>query len=547
MLWQELEYYHKSGAYPFHMPGHKRVIKEEFPPYLQEWFRLDITEIPHFDNLHQATGILRQAMDRAAQLYKAERTYFLVNGSTCGILAALSAALPKGGKLLMSRSSHKSAYHAVLLRDLEPVYLEARKMDGLHLDAGITLQQVEDAVKMHPGIQAVFLTSPTYEGISSPIREIHAFLQEKGIPLIVDAAHGAHFGMADYLPENAVEAGADLVIHSLHKTLPAPTQTALLHHQGTLVSREKLENFLQIYETSSPSYPLMAAMEQCVAYLQEAGEAPWKRFYSMREQLSRQLQDLQVIGIFDYFSYQQFSAPQCPSPQPELCKMAIYIKQEKRGGWEQPDTNATEWLFTQLGETYHLQPEFVLPGYVLLFFTVFDEPEGYERLNEALHALDAQLAQQSTCQNANPSTSSNANSSTCHNANSSTSSNASPSQSVAKGLERSDVLEQMQESDRSPSVAPSLPIAPQKLRMSEAYEGEGEWLPFEAAVGRVSAGFVSIYPPGQPILVPGEFVTAEIAAQLQILQKRGFEIHGLKTAEGDCHNCSNKLYILKTI
>ena len=220
---QALEAYGKSDVYPFHMPGHKRN-----PLPFPEVYGIDITEIDGFDNLHHAEGILKEAQQRAADLYGSAHCYYLVNGSTCGILASICAAVKKRGRILAARNSHKAVYHALFLSELTAEYLYPAVTE-CGIQGQITPRQVEDALKKDPETSAVVITSPTYEGVISDIEGIAKVAHVHGIPLIVDSAHGAHLGFGGEFPQNAVRLGADAVIESLHKTLPSFTQTALLH------------------------------------------------------------------------------------------------------------------------------------------------------------------------------------------------------------------------------------------------------------------------------------------------------------------------------
>ena len=239
-LIRQLELYRDSGYYPFHMPGHKRQAVTEYlsNPYLE-----DITEITDFDNLHHAEGILKEAQEYAGKIFRTYKSYFLIHGSTAGILAAVSACTQQGGRILMARNCHKAAYHAVYLRDLKPVYLYPSWNETLGLNGGIDPKDVEDELRIHKDIQAVLVTSPTYDGVVSDIKKIAGSVHKYGIPLIVDEAHGAHFGFHPYFPENALKKGADVVIHSLHKTLPSLTQTALLHINGTIADRDRIRMY----------------------------------------------------------------------------------------------------------------------------------------------------------------------------------------------------------------------------------------------------------------------------------------------------------------
>ncbi|MCI9144521.1 MAG: amino acid decarboxylase, partial [Lachnospiraceae bacterium] len=257
-LFEKLAAYSEKGIYPCHMPGHKRRGWGKLP---EELYEIDITEIEGFDNLHQPEEILLELQREAARLYGAEESYYLVNGSTGGILSAVSCAVPFGGHILMARNCHKSAYHAAYLRHLQMEFLYPGILSEYGITDAVSALEVGEALERTPDIDAVLIVSPTYEGRIADVAAIAGVAHEKGIPLIVDEAHGAHLGLAEGFPQNSCQAGADLVIHSVHKTLPALTQAGLLHVNGRLIDRDKLRRFLRIYQTSSPSYPLMASID----------------------------------------------------------------------------------------------------------------------------------------------------------------------------------------------------------------------------------------------------------------------------------------------
>mgnify|MGYP000120800850 FL=1 len=185
---EKLLAYSQTDAYPFHMPGHKRQS-------MGNWTgeAIDITEITGFDNLHHAEGILQEAQCRAAETFGADETFFLINGSTAGLLSAICGTVRRGGRLLMARNCHKAVYHAVYLMELKTAYLYPEQTD-FGIQGSISPEQVRDMLEQYPDTEAVLLTSPTYDGVVSDIAAIAALAHEKGVPLIVDEAHGAHFG-----------------------------------------------------------------------------------------------------------------------------------------------------------------------------------------------------------------------------------------------------------------------------------------------------------------------------------------------------------------
>ena len=235
-LLEKLTAYGASDYYGFHMPGHKRKLDMlgGVTPC-----QIDITEIDGLDDLHHAEGILREAQERAAETYHADETHFLVNGSTVGILSAILGVTRRGDEILVARNCHKSVYHALEMQGLHPVYVYPDFDPDTQLNTEISADDIRRALETHPNIRAAVIVSPTYDGIVSDVESIAEAVHVHDIPLIVDEAHGAHFGFHPCFPENANQKGADIVIHSLHKTLPSLTQTALLHINGERVDRRR--------------------------------------------------------------------------------------------------------------------------------------------------------------------------------------------------------------------------------------------------------------------------------------------------------------------
>ena len=446
MLDFKLESYARSDIYPFHMPGHKRQ-----PVFAMDPYAVDITEIDGFDNLHAPEGILKEAQERAARLYGAGRSYYLVNGSTCGILAAISAAVPFGGGILMSRNAHKSVYHAAYLRHLSVEYLNPC-ITQTGIQGAVPVEEVRRKLKENSDICAVLVTSPTYEGVVSDIAAISAAVHEYGIPLLVDEAHGAHFGFHPAFPQTAVRLGADAVIQSMHKVLPSLTQTALLHLNSGYILPETVQKYLSVYETSSPSYVLMAGMEKCIRLLKEKGEdlfdayaARLLKFYNETKQLKK----LHVIQRKDFFGEEIFDLD--PS------KIVISAKHTKLDGTK---------LFQRLLSEFHLQMEMSCGFYALGMTSIMDRDEGFDRLCRALWKIDSDV---------------------------------SPAE------------------EEEPGRLFLKLYAPKekKLELYQAMDLPVEKIPFDQAVGRISGSMVSIYPPGIPILIPGEKIDSDFIKNIR--------------------------------
>ena len=370
-IYDRLKAYGKSDFYPFHMPGHKRNSK--CGP-LSELYRLDITEIDGFDDLHHPVSIIREAQERAAQLYHSEHTYFLINGSTAGILTAISAVSGRGRKLILARNCHKAVYHAAFLNHLELCYVYPKLLKGHGIAGEIRAQDIENQIKAilseeegkEPKelICGVVITSPTYDGVSSDVQEIADMVHRYELPLIVDQAHGSHFGFHPAFPENAVVQGADAVIHSVHKTLPAPTQTALLHINGDLIGRNEVEKYLHIYQSSSPSYVLMAGIDESIAFVKKRGYEGLDKVVKFRRKLEDTAAALNNLKL-------------CPGTEPG--KALIYDQSGRMSGQE---------LMERLEKKYHLQMEMASGAYVTAILTMADQKAGIRRLRKALCELD---------------------------------------------------------------------------------------------------------------------------------------------------------------
>ncbi len=456
-LVQVLTDYGESDFYPYHMPGHKRM---PMTSVLEKIGKLDITEIDGFDNLHGATGILKDIQDSAARLYGAEESYFLVNGSTAGILSAVSTVLPRGGKLLMVRHCHKAAYHVAYLRELEICYLLADMDEVFDIHKEITAKQVEKAISANSDIGAVLIVSPTYEGVVSNIAEIAKITHKFGIPLIVDEAHGAHLGFHEAWPLSSCVQGVDIVIQSLHKTLPSPTQTALLHVNGTLVDRNKLRRFLSIYQSSSPSYILMAAMEESLSLMEQSGKELFKQFMLYWNEMICELKKCKHIKVFPSKTQTELA-----SSKNDIGKLVISVK----------NTNITgQQLYQILLDKYHLQMEMSAGTYVLAMFTVADKEEGYKRLTQAILTIDEEL-------------------------------------------KRNEV-------EKSNQCNP-LPL--KQMEIFEAWDKSREEVLLEESVGNVVGDYIYLYPPGAPIIVPGEVMSKEVKERVIDYVQKELPIQGI--------------------
>lgn len=480
-IYEELAAYGESGHYPYHMPGHKR--NRSMGP-LADFFQIDITEIDGFDNLHQARGMIKQAQERAARLYGAEETFFLVNGSTCGILAAVSAVTDRRDSLLIARNCHKSVYHAAFLRELALHYLYPGQVMEYDIADAVSADEVEAALEAYPECRAVVITSPTYEGIAADVRGIAEVVHAWDKILIVDEAHGAHFGFSDDLPENSVRQGADLVIHSLHKTLPSMTQTALLHVSGSRINRRKLRKYLSIYQSSSPSYVLMASIDACVSYVNKSRPFCFDRLRQHYQKFMARAGTCRYLRIAG--PGQTDGRKYCYKAW-DLCKLVISAK----GAFLAGMPVSGQRLYDILREEFHLQPEMAAGSYVLAIMTIADGEEDWLRLADALLQIDSRIEGRTT-----------------------------DSTEGGNRVGQSDMAE-----DEAGPARPKIRMTVSQALLSALEDGRE--IPFLQAEGKTAGDFINLYPPGIPLLVPGEEIGADMIRQIEKFREDGLQVQGI--------------------
>lgn len=612
-LESKLRSYAASGAYPFHMPGHKRVMD----PLGCDAVKIDITEIDGFDNLHDAQEVLRDEMEAAAEMYGAEETIFSVNGSTCALLAAISAAVPKGGTILIERACHMAVYHAAYLRDLNVLYAEdvcpglcgggtaqgtgdaretrneqgtgdmrdagkaqetgfareSRKAQetGFVRDAG-NVQETGDmrdtgtaqeigcaresrneqktgrAQDIGINFDAVVITSPTYEGCVKDVGAWAEFAHLHDAVLIVDEAHGAHLGFHPYFPESAVRCGADVVVQSTHKTLPAMTQTALLHNVTGRVPGRRLHFFMDIYETSSPSYVLMASITGALRMVREHGSDLFGNYAERLRKIRRELCSLKHFGLAggedavitragELGTYpvgtrmdpgklvlmpaerkDPEELAQMPTERKDLGELAQMPAEEMPAADQK---YGAEWLYGVLRDEYHLQMEMKTLDYCLAMTSPADTEEGFERLANAMREIDARVEKglmEVDCGT----------------------DGFQSAENVRKNSD--DACKNVRE-----PVKYSVPVVRSGtgdcLKISEALDAAFEMAVLEEAEGRVCADFVILYPPDVPLIVPGEIYTAEKAEEIRTWIEKGFSVMGVdvsRTVPNDCEKSSRK-------
>lgn len=433
-----------------------------YPPLRAWWgeevFRADLPELPGLDNLLAPAGRIAEAQAQAAQVFRADQTWFLVNGATAGLLAAVLAVCQPGDRLLLPRNVHQAVLHALILADVWPVFLAPCPAAGLF--GGPDPVAVRNHLAADPRICAVLLVSPTYEGVCADVEAIATIAHAAGRPLIVDEAHGAHLGFHPALPQPALSQGADLVIQASHKTLPALTQAAMLHRGGDRIDPQRVSQALRLIQTSSPSYLLLASLETATAQMATAGRHLLEQTLAGAAWVRAQVEKLPGLSVVQ---------PPCGRPgfaAQDPTRLTVRVADLGLSGFA-----ADEILHGELGVTAEL------PGYEYLTFllSVGHTATDFAELVAALQTLN----------------------------------------------------------QRYWGAAP-LPVAPPwpgtwepVVSPRQAFFAPCESLPLAAAAGRVSAATVCPYPPGIPLLIPGERIGAASLTYLESIVRAGGTVVGL--------------------
>lgn len=490
---QRLIEYCDREYYPWHMPGHKRRYPD-LPDYESSeragrnnpadrgiWCMnavkyYDVTELPGLDDLYEPTGSLADSMQALADLYGSTRSYYQVNGSTGGILAAISATVQRGEAILMARNCHRSVYHAVALLELTPYYLEPPFLNEYGIYGGISAKKVKEALKEHPDIRAVVLTSPTYEGVVSDIAGIVWEAHNAGIYVIVDQAHGAHYTFDAQDISSAVVLGADLVIESLHKTLPCYTQCAILHIGNQVTEQEsfiqQVERYIRIYQTTSPSYLFVADMERVIATMAAWRKTEFPAYLERLRHYRKKWRELRHIHVLSHSDVQNYGGYRYDETRLVLI----------------PDRISGEQMRSILEKSYGQVMEMASIRYALAISTVVDSEEAFLRLDDALCRID-------------------------------------------EGLKDTSENVWNHKSDEYETVHILIPVLKQEtssLIPGIAWNLPSEYMEITASEGRLAGDYVTVYPPGIPVCVPGEKVTSSVIEHIIQCYQEGLIIHGIR-------------------
>ena len=471
------------------MPGHKgRRFYEKYAPEAAALFDrspdYDITEIPGADNLFQPETVIRRVMDRYRSLYESRETYLLVNGSSAGLMAAILTAVPQGGKLIMARNCHKSVFNGARLGGITPVYAWPEIIEEYGICGEVTAEEVERAVSEAPEASAVLVTSPNYYGICSDIEAIARVAHRHGMVLIVDQAHGAHLPFMNKKLA-AERGGADIVIDSTHKTLASFTQTAIANICSDRVDLDVFQDRLQMLESTSPSYILMASLDLNAQILESHGAELMEQWRENLMYFYRRYKEIPGLSLMTH-------------PALDPTKLNLDMSALGLTGADLEDELIKRGIYTEL-----------TTGNIAMAMTgIGNDRSDYDRLLAALAEISENAAARGAAASGDaPAAETRV---TAY-----TTSCASPNCDAFESCDLSHI--ERQANSHKPETV-SVPDKTESVHYTEA-------------AGRISAGLIIPYPPGRPLICPGEIMDETILRYAFVLRQRGEKVIGM-TADG---------------
>jgi len=449
----------KKIRYRFHLPAR---LPESNHSSLKEWqelYRYELTELPGLDDLAEPTGAINNAQKLAARYFGAEHTFFLVNGSTAGIIASIMATCGEGEKILLPRNIHRSVVAALIFSGAEPIFVPVEN----HHELELPLNLLPHRLNINEHYRLALITSPSYEGVVPDLKEISTILSQRHETLfLVDEAHGAHFNFHPSFPHGAAKSSADIWVNSAHKTLGALTPGAFLHVAGNRVDPERLQFVLSLIQTSSPSYPVMASLD----LVREIPKNEWERLVSLSEDAKDRINRETVFHCL--------KAEDLPSSfSLDPLRLTIFLDRISLDGYQ---------LGKILREEHGIEVEMTGNQYLLAMLQPGLNREAINAFIEALRLIQLKY-------------------------------NIITSKQV------------FWQGNHEQSIPPLI------MRPKAAASSCWKEIAWEDAKGEISAKTVSIFPPGVPILIPGEMITDEIIETIRKNVHREIKINGLKNSK----------------
>lgn len=463
-LFDALMEYHNRNTVPFHVPGHKRGVGMD--PKFRDFvgtnvLSIDVTVFQLVDSLHHPTGPIKEAMKLAADAYGSDMAFISIHGTSGALQAMVMSVVGDGDVILVPRNIHKSITSGIILSGAVPVFMQPEIDKNIGIAHGVTPETVEKSLREHPEAKAVLIINPTYYGVATDIKKIADIVHSHNIPLIVDEAHGPHLGFNDRLPVSALAAGADMCAQSTHKIIGSMTQSSFLHVKGDRIDINRVQQIMNLLQTTSPSYPLMASLD--VARMQIATKGRELLDYAI-DLLTYARQEINKIPGLYSFGNEIIGQPGVHAIDPT--KLVITCKGLGLTGYE---------LDHMLADDYHIQLEMSDLYNALAVGSFGDTKESIDAVLKALREISSKY--------------------------------------YGSRPVKGDCLD-----------IPSIPE--RALNPRQAFNASKKSIPLKESAGNVSSEFLMAYPPGIPILCPGEIITKEIINYVQALKDCNLYVQG---------------------
>jgi arginine decarboxylase len=460
---------------PFYAPGHKRG--QSIPQPLVNLlgasvFRADLPELPDLDNLFAPQGAIKEAQELAAAAFGADQTWFLVNGSTAGVMAAILATCRNGDKIILPRNIHQSAIAGLVLSGATPIFINPEYDPSSGLAYSITPAAVAAALKRYPDSKAVMMLYPTYQGVCGDVQAIAQLAHQHNIPLLVDEAHGPHFAFHPDLPPSALSVGADLTVQSTHKVLSAMTQSSMLHVQGNRIDRERLSQALQLVQSTSPNYLLLASLDAARQQMALEGERLMTRTLYLAQEASSRISQISGLSVLEPVNTPGFFAL-------DRTRLTVKVSELGLSGFE-----ADEIFHQQLG----VMAELPTLEHLTFIISLGNTEADIQHLVQAFTTISQEKYPAKL---------------------------VTPLQEVVQKW-KAELL----------FVHPSSFTICPALSPRDAFFAPTETLPVDQTLDRISAEWICPYPPGIPALMPGEQINPAAIEYLQQVLSLGGTISG---------------------
>ncbi|SNX53949.1 aminotransferase class I/II-fold pyridoxal phosphate-dependent enzyme [Thermoanaerobacterium sp. RBIITD] len=457
-LFEALKKYVDENVYAFHVPGHKHGKGlEEFTEYVgKAIMNIDVNSMEDLDNLANPIGVIKDAHELAAQAFDADYAYFLINGTTSGIQAMIMAATEPGDKIIMPRNAHKSAFSALILAGVVPVYIYPEINEELDIALGIKAEQVKDAIITNPDAKAVLMLNPTYYGITSELKEIIELAHSYNMAVLCDEAHGSHFYFHPNMPPGGIKLGADISAMSIHKTGGSLTQSSLLISKGNRVEPLIIKSILNLTQSTSASYVLMASLDAARKQLATKGKEMLDKVIYLSKHAREEINKIKGIRAI---TQDDIKEPFLFDPT----KLVINISRTGMTGYE---------IMRLLRTEYHVQLEMADLSNIMAIISLGDDIEAIDYLVKSLNELLQEK-------------------------------------------------EGTNEIITGSIVRPEVIVAPR-----DAYYGRNRSVPLDMAAGEISAEMIMAYPPGIPMVCPGEKITKDLIDRVKMLKEQHCQLQG---------------------